>query len=312
MSELKAVPLLLVSGFLGAGKTTLLNNFIRRYPERRFGIIVNDFGDLPIDGNMITAGDSAVVKTLNSGQIFCSCMSSSFIDSLSEMRLLEPDFIVVETSGLAKPSPLADIVGAVQSMQPGAFSYLGMLSVVDAGLYRRLSTVLNAVNEQIAFSDIVMLNKADLAGGEELLLVEKMIHELNEGAHIYRSTYAAIPDDFFDVLRERVPRRMISDEYAGWGAGGRPVSLTLRIRPGVPAESLRSFCSSAASLVLRMKGAVRTDDGGLFVDFAGTGFTFRPFEGGCPGITVILKADEGLIRDFKTAAAPLFYIDNQE
>ena len=99
------IPYLFISGFLGAGKTTLLNNLLKRYAHLKIGVIVNDFGELAVDNMLIDkAGVTGEILELRAGQIFCSCLSGQFVDSVLAYEAIQPDLLLVECSGLAKPA----------------------------------------------------------------------------------------------------------------------------------------------------------------------------------------------------------------
>ncbi|MCG8566209.1 MAG: hypothetical protein MI747_14125, partial [Desulfobacterales bacterium] len=104
------IPYIFLTGFLGTGKTTLLNSLLSKYRGMKIGVIVNDFGDMDVDAGLIDASALAgEVQELKSGQIFCSCLSGSFVESVLAYREIKPDLLIVECSGLAKPSGLKDI-----------------------------------------------------------------------------------------------------------------------------------------------------------------------------------------------------------
>ncbi|MDD3824028.1 MAG: GTP-binding protein, partial [Sphaerochaetaceae bacterium] len=103
------VRLYVLTGFLGSGKTSVINSLLGHLTEQRVGLIVNDFGPIVVDSALVASPDSVVVtKSLSGGQIFCSCLSGKFVDSVEAMLPLGPDMIIVEASGLAKPAPLLE------------------------------------------------------------------------------------------------------------------------------------------------------------------------------------------------------------
>ncbi len=304
-----SIPLVLVSGFLGSGKTTFLNNLFNNFPGRRFGIIVNDFGALGVDAAAIKGTAGSIVTELNNGQIFCSCLAGSFIDSVSAYSDRDIDYLLVETSGLAKPSPLIDIIDGIKRLSSDRFSYYGMISLVDGSTYLKLSEVLKAVDEQIAYSDIVLINKTDLTDARTLKEAEMKILTVNPGANIIRTEYGRMPSEYFLGMQEKEtvpgPDRM----FSGWGRQGRPVPVILKSDKPVRYADLESFIENPGGDYFRIKGWVTTDQGPAFADCTVSGgslvlsdFDVRAEE----GLVVILPADNGVVEAVKSAAAVIF------
>ena len=120
----KPIPLILISGFLGSGKTSFLNYLFETFPDRKFGVIINDFGALSIDAAEVKHPDGSIINELNNGQIFCSCLSGSFVKSVSAYAGTGIDYLLVEASGLAKPSPLMEIIEAIKKINGNIFFLL--------------------------------------------------------------------------------------------------------------------------------------------------------------------------------------------
>ena len=305
----RTIPLVLVSGFLGSGKTTFLNGLFDLFPENKFGIIINDFGELGVDAAEINAAEGTVVHELNNGQIFCSCLAGSFIKSVSAYSDLDIDYLLVETSGLAKPSPLLEIIEAIKNDNGERFSYYGMISLVDAGTYLQLSEVLTAVDEQIAYSDIVLLNKIDTADAGKLKRAEMKILSVQPETDIIRTEFGRIEKEAFLGLSERVDISGPDRRYAGWGEPGRPVPLVFKNDVPLNYNSLKSFVENPGGDILRMKGRLNTDAGHVFVDctVGSVKISNQPGRDSAEeGLVVILPADDNIIAAVKQRAAQLF------
>jgi len=185
------IPVTVLTGFLGAGKTTLLNRVLSDLPARRFALIVNEFGDIGIDGDLIEAGDEDLIE-LSSGCICCVVRG----DLIRELRALlreKPglDGIIIETTGLANPSPVIQTM--VMDQVIGAQCRLdSVLCVVDAAhILDQLADGADAA-EQIAFSDHIVLNKVDDAAGP-LDDIEARLRRLNPFAPITRANRSDVP-----------------------------------------------------------------------------------------------------------------------
>ncbi|HAK46778.1 MAG TPA: hypothetical protein DCO79_12785 [Spirochaeta sp.] len=309
MSSERRIPLVLVSGFLGSGKTTFLNHLFDSFPELKFGVIVNDFGELGIDAAELNTADGTVVHELNNGQIFCSCLAGSFIKSVSAYADLDIDYLLVETSGLAKPSPLLEIIEAIRKMSGERFSYHGMISLVDSGTYLKLSEVLKAVNEQIAYSDIVVLNKVDTADAGTVKRAEMKILSVNPDAEIIRTEFGRIEREVFLGLEKKEQIPGLDRRYSGWGDAGRPVPVLLKSESPVKMAALEDFVNNPGGDFLRMKGRLNTDAGFVFVDFTVAGGKINKNiskSSAEEGLVIILPADDSIVAAVKQRALEIF------
>lgn len=311
LTEKNSIPLVLVSGFLGSGKTTFLNHLFEIFPDKKFGIIINDFGELGVDAAVIKASNDAVVHELNNGQIFCSCLAGSFIKSVSAYADLDIDYLLVETSGLAKPSPLLEIINAIKEMNGDRFSYYGMISLVDSGTYLKLSEVLKAVDEQIEYSDLVVMNKTDSADAGTLKRVEMKILSVNPDAEIVRTEYGRIDAaHFLGLKRDRnIPGP--DRRYAGWGEQGRPVPVVLKSKSAVEYSQLEDFVNNPGGKYYRMKGHLDTSAGRVYVDCTVSDSRITKSLDNSDreeGLVIILPAEEGIVEAVKARAAGIFNI----
>ena len=267
------VPLWIIAGFLGSGKTTLLNRLLKEFAPQRVGVLVNDFGTLGVDRHLVSAGNAESsgsadgVVELNGGQIFCSCISGKFVDHLVEIARKPVGAIVVEASGMAKPGAMDAIQHEARSRCEDRFFYAGMLTVVDAPRFDRLRTVVNAVEEQVAYADCVVVNKCDRSDADTIAGVERTIAEINPNARIVRTVHGAfgLPDLPSGPLNRLEREEEVRARFRGWG-GKKPVVRVWKPSEPVTVEALRSIVHEKARRALRIKGFVATTDGPVFVD----------------------------------------------
>ena len=188
----KKLPVTVVSGFLGAGKTTLVNHLLAGNAGAVIGVIVNEYGEVGIDGELIIADDNALIEIRN-GCICCTVRSDlvAGVKALLAREDIRFDRLVIETSGLADPAPVlqtfladADLLTQVELES--------VIAVVDAvNLERQIHDEI--VREQIAFADLVILNKAELAESHALAAIEHELRALNPTAQIIRATQSEVP-----------------------------------------------------------------------------------------------------------------------
>ncbi|MFS8037898.1 CobW family GTP-binding protein [Xanthobacter sp. AM11] len=193
MAETQAekIPVTVLTGYLGAGKTTLLNSILSQPHGKKFAVIVNEFGEIGIDNDLVVGADEEVFE-MNNGCVCCTVRGDLIrvIDGLLR-RKGAFDGIIVETTGLADPAPVAQTFFVDEEVQ--ARTRLdAVVTVADAKwLSDRLKDAPEAKN-QVAFADVILLNKTDLVTAAELDEVEARIRGINPYAKLYRTQKSQI------------------------------------------------------------------------------------------------------------------------
>ncbi len=195
MSDLAdKVPVTVLTGYLGAGKTTLLNRILSEPHGRKFAVIVNEFGEIGIDNDLIVGADEEVFE-MNNGCVCCTVRGDliRIIEGLMR-RKGKFDAIIVETTGLADPAPVAQTFFMDDNVNKKA-RLDAVVTVADAMWLRdRLKDAPEAKN-QIAFADVILLNKSDLVSKDDLAEVEARIRAINQYATLHRTERCAVPLD---------------------------------------------------------------------------------------------------------------------
>ncbi len=272
-----SIDLLILGGFLGSGKTTLLNHLLGRLEQYRIGVVVNDFGKLGVDASLVEHAGEGEVLELNGGQIFCSCISGNFVQSLQTLSEKQIDLILVESSGLAKPSALADIVQEARRASKEKLRYCGFVSVIDAERAPQLLEVVNAVEEQIVYADLIVINKTDLISAEGLGDLRRRIETMHPEVSIVETRRG-------ELSPEALPQQPLSHEadepsqYAGWGNTGRPKAVTWLPKVTLSPRQLEEAVRKVSESAYRIKGYVSTTEGFVYVSVSGSQISIEKCE----------------------------------
>lgn len=185
------LPVTLLSGFLGSGKTTLLNYVLKQNHGKKIAVIENEFGEIGIDSEFVIGADQDIFEMSN-GCICCS-IRSDLIETLN--RLLEQhkkfDHILIESTGLASSGPIAQAFLIEDEISKSLYLD-GIITMVDSKHIKNTLNEQEVVWEQIAFSNVIILNKADLVTEPEMEALKKQMHQINPTATICKTTHAVI------------------------------------------------------------------------------------------------------------------------
>ena len=185
------IPVTVITGFLGAGKTTLLNRILTEKHGKRIAVIENEFGEIGVDHQLVIQSDEEIFE-LNNGCICCR-VRGDLIRILAKLRQRRDKFdsVLIETTGLADPGPVAQTFFTDEEVKE-SFVLDGIVTVVDAKHVGLHFDDTREVREQIGFADVILLNKTDLVTPEELARTEARIRKMNPVAKLYRTENSAI------------------------------------------------------------------------------------------------------------------------
>lgn len=281
--------LYLVTGFLGAGKTTFLKNFIRSFEGQRLHIIVNEYGKEGIDGKLLKEV-GMVLDEINNGSIFCSCRLDKFEEVLCKALESQPDVIIIEASGLSNPTNVRKIM-AQEDKFPG-LEYMGSICLVDAKRFHKVYKTATVVKKQISISDIILLNKTDLATEEELDNICQMIGDHRPDIPVFKTTYGQIREEWLSqmkkpILSSEAPEIQTKDITLR--------SFVMEISEDFTPYELEKFVEMFLEDTYRVKGFVKLQGATYLLDCVGSLFQMKEYTGETAALNeIVILAGNGL------------------
>ncbi|MBD2462463.1 GTP-binding protein [Oscillatoria sp. FACHB-1407] len=260
-------PITVITGPLGSGKTTLLRHILTVMP-RKIAILMNEFGEIAID-TKILQGKNVEMADLGGGCVCCSLLGE-FEAAVDEIiTTVDPDYLVVETTGVAEPDALVfDIQESLPQVRLD-----GVITVMDADGMVKYPQVGHTSRIQIEAADILLLNKADLVSDSELATITDKLHTLNEVTSIIPTVRCQIdPDLLFGIGRERsqpAPHHHHQPEFESFSYTSQAVFDRPRFA---------EFADSLSPDVYRAKGFVQFPEGTHLFNFVAGRWDLEPFE----------------------------------
>ncbi len=260
-------PITLVTGPLGSGKTTLLRHILATRPAK-IAIVMNEFGEIPIDAKVIE-GKNVRLAELGGGCVCCSLLGE-FEAAVNEIiQCVQPDIIVVETTGLAEPEAL---VFNIQEAIPQC-RLDGVVSVIDADMLVRFPELGHTTRMQIEGADILLLNKIDLVEHGQIESLEAKLREINPTGAIVRAERCRTdPELLFGIGREKrvaPPKHKHQPEFE---------SFTFSSEKTFSRDCFERFADGLPPNVYRAKGFVRFADAAQLFNFVAGRWDLEPFE----------------------------------
>ncbi|MDA1098054.1 MAG: GTP-binding protein [Proteobacteria bacterium] len=284
------VPLSVIGGFLGTGKTTLLNQLLNNRSGIRFAVLVNDFGDIVVDGDLIADHDGQSITFAN-GCVCCS-LGNDLLATLTQLLAQDepPEQILVEASGVADPRTIADFA----ALDSELFRDL-VIVLVDAQTLRQRAAddrLSDTVTRQIAAADLIIMNKCDLVDADERRATRLWLQAQRGDIPIIETQHAQVP---FDVLSAVPPSAASVAKMPAHHHGRNHTELfrseTMDKVEAVDLKILRQSLEALPSSILRVKGIVPVQDRDepfFLVQLSGREIEIAPWRGTAPARTGLI------------------------
>ena len=244
-----------LGGYLGTGKTTLLNHILRHNEGRRFALLINDFGDINIDAELVASQSDSQINLANG--CVCCTLSDGFFEAIESLQQLQPppEHIIVEASGVA------DVNNLAQYGYGQPFQLAGIVVVADAETVRQKANdkfVAQTVRRQLKAGDLIVLNKVDLCNEEDLAAVVAWLQEMAPGTPVVKCSFGQVP---LAVLLSIDPGKHVRQDdshheheaYESW---------SLSTAQTFSRETLETFLQRLPNAVIRAKGLFAAETGG--------------------------------------------------
>lgn len=276
-------PVTIVTGFLGSGKTTLLNRILKEDHGLKIAVVLNEIGDVNLDSEIVVQGVGEELKIMNNGCVCCTVRGdlSRIATELVEKGVAF-DHLVIETTGMADPSPVAQTFFMDDALQQH-YALDAVVTVVDAFHIERNLAELKETQDQIGFADVILLNKVDLLAPAQLDAVEAKIRAINGVAKLIRTNHCEVPvGEVIGVGAFNLESRVALDptilqEYHDHSHDDAIQSIYVEEARPLDMEKLNRFMSlvvnELGNQVLRSKGVVAIKDEPMRIVFQGVHMT---------------------------------------
>jgi G3E family GTPase len=276
LKEAQMMDILLITGFLGAGKTTLIKHLItsRTVGVGKVAVLVNEFGDVGIDGTILSGQDIDIVEL--TGGCICCTIKTDFFKAIQEIHdRVCPGLLLVESTGVAQPGDILEVLSDPALKQISRL--MKLVTVVDADFFKVREVLGNFYVNQIRCADIIILNKVDSVEAEKLQEIAAQVREMNPGTMIFPAQYCAIDP----LLLFRGDSGNLGGQTHHRHGDDHTEELsfqTFSFEDGRPIDRdrLTKFLDSLPPTLFRCKGWVRFPDTSVMLDFTSGRYRLAP------------------------------------
>lgn len=276
---MKKKRIIILCGFLGSGKTTLLSHLLNQYANHKVGVLLNDFGEIPVDGTLIRNAevpDGAILE-IGGGSIFCACLKDSFVKALLQLATSPAELIFIEASGMADPAGMRHLLN--NAHLESDFEHLCTICAFDPIKSLKLSHVLEVIPRQIRASDLVLLTKGDITSEGEKNAAREYLKSINKDV--------GIAEDKSDIdLLSVCEEHRESIHFGSMNTkDNRPESFTITRIEAAPELLLKALGENGK--ILRVKGYIKCGSKNYYISDTGRGFEVKETATAMTPLTII-------------------------
>lgn len=266
--------LYVLTGFLGSGKTTLLLKILEKLEGKKIGIIQNEFGKLSVDGELINKNGIQMTE-ISRGSIFCSCLKLSFVQALAEMAKMDLDYVFVESSGLADPSNIEEILESVKELAGDVYDFKAAICLIDAVNFLEQLADEETVNRQLAHCHMAIISKVDLADEKHLEIVKDAIRKVNPNCKIVEAVKGDVDLGFLG--EDLMALKWAENEDSLNTVDNKPKTIMLESDAILSKKELNAFLEAVLPDCYRIKGFFHLEEGWTQVDVVEKLIDFKPY-----------------------------------
>lgn len=265
--------LYVLTGFLGAGKTSLLLHLLDSLNDTKIGIIQNEFGKLGVDGELINRNGIEMTE-ISRGSIFCSCLKLSFVQALAEMSKLDLEYVFVESSGLADPSNIEEILEAAGMLAGEAYDFKGVICLIDGVNFLSQLSDVETVDRQLAHCHLAAINKADLIDDTQLENVIAAVKSVNPICKVSVCQNGKIDLGFLN--EDLMALKWAESEDTLNTVENKPKTISLESTSKISKAVMSDFLARVLPDCYRIKGFFELEEGWHQVDVVEALVDFKP------------------------------------
>ena len=267
--------LFVLTGFLGAGKTSFLQHVLEAFSDKKLAVIQNEFGKIGIDGSILQK-QGILIKEINRGSIFCSCLQLSFVEALAELAKSDAESLFVESSGLADPSNIMDILESVKLLVGDEYDFQGVICLIDGVHFPKQVKDTETVDRQLKHCDVAIINKIDLISGEQYKKVISLVREVNPHCKVLSCAHGQADLSF---MKEAFLQGdwAFSEESLNT-VDNKPKTISLLCTESVEKGRFQQFLQAVLPECYRIKGFFLLDRSWMQVDVVEELIDYKP----CP------------------------------
>ena len=267
--------LFVLTGFLGAGKTSFLQYVLEAFSDKKLAVIQNEFGKIGIDGSILQR-QGIQIKEINRGSIFCSCLQLSFVEALAELAKSDAESLFVESSGLADPSNIMDILEGVKLLAGDVYDFQGVICLIDGVHFPKQVKDTETVDRQLKHCDVAIINKIDLISEEQYKKVLSLVREVNPHCQVLSCAHGQADLSFMEEAF--LQGDWAFSEESLNTVDNKPKTISLLCSENVEKGRFQQFLQAVLPECYRIKGFFLLDRSWMQVDVVEELIDYKP----CP------------------------------